>query len=219
MKRFKQVSPYFADFWKGIGEYSGGAIPSLYVNGVLDKYWDNKGDLIKIGKGIENEILAMQLCDACSVSCNRIIIVPEGICIKNFTNTNLMLEQADASGKFDSEDFTDLDVVEVFGEKGIEMLMIDAITANTDRHAGNFGFLRDANTGNYLGMAPLYDFDQVLGSNNPNDVLVQDTLQVIEQFPIYRERAIHIAETAVAANLHPVFSERAKVILDALRTR
>lgn len=218
-KQFEQISPYFADFWKGTESYKGEAIPSLYVGGALDKYWDNKGNLIKAGKGIENEVLAMQLCDACSVSCNRITIVPEGICIKNFTNPNLMLEQADASGKFDSEDFTDLDVVEVFGEKGIEMLMVDAITANTDRHAGNFGFLRDANTGNYLGMAPLYDFDQVLGSSNPNDVLVKDVLQVIEQFPIYRRRAIHIAETAVTTSLHPVFSERAKIILDALQAK
>lgn len=161
-KQFEQISPCFVDFWKGTGEWQGGAIPSLYVSGALNKYWNNKEDLIKVGEGIENEVLAMQLCDTCSVSCNRITIVPEGICIKNFTNSNLMLEQADASGKFDSENFTDLDVVEIFGEKGIEMLIVDAITANTDRHAGNFGFLRDANTGNYLGMTPLYDFDQVL---------------------------------------------------------
>lgn len=218
-KQFEQISPYFADFWKGTEDYKGEAIPSLYVNGALDKYWNNKEDLIKVGEGIENEVLAMQLCDTCSVSCNRITIVPEGICIKNFTNSNLMLEQADASGKFDSENFTDLDVVEVFGEKGIEMLMVDAITANTDRHAGNFGFLRDANTGNYLGMVPLYDFNQVLGSSNPNDVLVKGVLQVIEQFPVYRRRAIRIAETAMAANLHPVFSERAKIILDALQAK
>ncbi len=44
-----------------------------------------------------------------------------------------MLEQADASGRLDSEDFTDADIVEIFGEKGMEMLVVDAITANTDR--------------------------------------------------------------------------------------
>ena len=216
MKQFEQVSPYFADFWKGIGEYEGEAIPSLYVGGALDKYWDNKGDLIKVGKGIENEVLAMQLCEACGISCNRIIIVPEGICVKNFTNPDQMLEQADASGKFDSEDFTDIDVVEVIGEKGIEMLVIDAITANIDRHASNFGFLRDANTGDYLGMAPLYDFDQILGSRNPNDALVRGVLQTIEQFPVYRQRAVRIAEIAAVMKLHPVFSERAKVLLNEL---
>jgi hypothetical protein len=28
-----------------------------------------------------------------------------------------------------------------------------------DRHWGNLGFLRDANSGEYIGMAPYYDFD------------------------------------------------------------
>ena len=216
-KQFEQVSPYFADFWKGIGEWRGEAIPSLYVGGALDKYWDNKGDLIKIGKNVEQEILAVQLCKAAGISCNAITKTKEGICVKNFTNPDQMLEQADASGRFDSEDFTDDDIVEIFGEKGMEMLVVDAITANTDRHAGNFGFLRDSNTGEYLGMAPLYDFDQVLQSKHPNDVLVQDLLQTVQQFPMYKERAINIAETAVTSNLHPVFSERAKVLLNALQ--
>lgn len=89
-----------------------------------------------------------------------------------------------------------------FGEKG---------------HTSNFGFLRDSNTGDYLGMIPLYNFDQVLQSNYPNDVLMQDTLQAIEQFPEYRQRAINIAETAVSSNLHSVFSEGVKVLLNALR--
>ena len=215
-KHFEQVSPYFKDFWKGIGEYQGEAVPSLYVSGTLDKYWKDQGELIKVGESVKREVLAVQLCEAAGVLCNRIEEVAEGICVKNFTDANQMLEQSDVSGRFDSEDFTDQDVVQVFGEKGMEMLVVDAITANTDRHAGNFGFLRDANTGDYLGMAPLYDFDQILGSSNPNDVLVQGTLQVVKQFPVYKERAVSIVETAVASNLHPVFSERAKVLLNAL---
>ena len=116
----------------------------------------------------------------------------------------------------DPEDFTDVDIVEMFGIKGMEMLVIDAITANTDRHAGNFGFLRDANTGEYLDMAPLYDFDQVLSSNNLNDILIRDMLQTLEQFPIYRQRVLEIARTAVSLELHPSFKERAKVIIHAL---
>lgn len=218
MKRFEEVSPYFKDFWKGDGEYHGESIPSLYVGGALDKYWNNRGDLIKVGKeDVKKEILATQLCKSCGVSCNDITVIPEGICIKNFTDPNAMLEQADASGKFDSEDFTDLDIVEVFSEKGMEMLAIDVITANTDRHAGNFGFMRNANTGTYLGMAPLYDFDQILGSNHPNDFLMQDMLQALKQFPSYKQRVASMAEAAVNAELHQVFAERAKILLAALQ--
>lgn len=116
-KQFEQVSPYFADFWKGIGEWQGEAIPSLYVGRELDKYWDNKGDLIKIGKGLGLKVLAVQLCKAVGISCNVITRTKEGICVKNFTNPDLMLEQADASGRLDSKDFTDNDIVEIFWRK------------------------------------------------------------------------------------------------------
>ncbi len=66
-------------------------------------------------------------------------------------------------------------------------------------------------------MASLYDFDQILQSNHTNDILVRDTIQVIKQFPEYRQRAISIVETAAVINLHPVFTERANVLLNALR--
>lgn len=37
------------------------------------------------------------------------------------------------------------------------MLVLDYIIANKDRHGGNFGVIRDANTLKYLGAAPIYD--------------------------------------------------------------
>ncbi len=37
------------------------------------------------------------------------------------------------------------------------MLVLDYIIANKDRHGGNFGVVRDANTLKYLGAAPIYD--------------------------------------------------------------
>lgn len=46
----------------------------------------------------------------------------------------------------DAEDFID------------GMIIIDKQTMNFDRHLGNFGFLRDVNTGEFLGPAPLFDF-------------------------------------------------------------
>lgn len=38
-----------------------------------------------------------------------------------------------------------------------EMLAMDALMANVDRHAGNYGFLVDNDTGEVLGFAPLFD--------------------------------------------------------------
>lgn len=37
------------------------------------------------------------------------------------------------------------------------MLLFDDLIANRDRHMGNFGFLRDTENGEFLGMAPLFD--------------------------------------------------------------
>ena len=39
-----------------------------------------------------------------------------------------------------------------------EMTVIDRIMVNQDRHLGNFGFIRNVNTGAYIGPAPLFDF-------------------------------------------------------------
>lgn len=44
----------------------------------------------------------------------------------------------------------------------LDMLVFDAIVLNPDRHANNFGFLRDNATGSYLGMAPLFDHNLAL---------------------------------------------------------
>ena len=38
-----------------------------------------------------------------------------------------------------------------------DMLVFDAVIANTDRHFGNFGFLVDARTNTLAGPAPLFD--------------------------------------------------------------
>ena len=66
-----------------------------------------------------------------------------------------MLEQADQSGRLDPDDFDEQTIIDLFGKGGAQMLIIDAIIGNGDRHAGNFGWMRDADTGAYVGMAPL----------------------------------------------------------------
>ena len=55
-----------------------------------------------------------------------------------------------------------LDIVDWHKEHGVieklaEMIVADALILNQDRHLGNFGCLLDNNTGNIVGIAPLYD--------------------------------------------------------------
>ena len=44
-RTFEHLSPYYVDFWKGKGVYTGGAIPTLYVPGYISKQWINSSIL------------------------------------------------------------------------------------------------------------------------------------------------------------------------------
>ena len=166
--KFEEVSPYFAPFWTGTDEYKSGAVPTLYVPGYINKEWRENGHLFKQGDNLDIELECIELCKMCNIPVEDGIKVENGIELINFTSPDIMLEQANASGVFDEEEFTDLDIIEQFKISGIQMLTIDAIIGNGDRHAGNFGFLKDANTGEILGMSPLYDFDHALDDKAEN---------------------------------------------------
>ena len=176
--KFADRSPYCAPFWQGGKIYSGEAIPTLYTDGFLSKWWKNADWLVKnmtnpeldrtASQTAQAEIDCYRLAQAVGVPVNEIVRHDDThIAVRNFTSVDVMLEPADISGRIDTADFTLVDVLREFGKHGALMIAFDAIVGNTDRHSGNFGFLRDANTGAYLGMAPLYDFDWAL---NPKEV-------------------------------------------------
>ena len=56
-------------------------------------------------------------------------------------------------------------------KKITEMNIVDYITANTDRHYGNFGFLRDVNTLEWKGFAPIFDTGNAMFYENPTSDL------------------------------------------------
>lgn len=93
------------------------------------------------------------------------------------------------------------------------MLIIDAIVGNGDRHAGNFGWLRDSNNGDYLSMAPLYDFDHALDSTLTSDRLITDAVKSCRVK--YANEVITIARRAESFS-NPVFCSRARTILDLM---
>ena len=98
------------------------------------------------------------------------------------------------------------------------MLIIDAITGNGDRHAGNFGYLRDADSGEYLGMAPLYDFDHALDASAMDrmDVPMEDALRFANE---YREEILRICECARRSS-NEIFRGRAAYLeLQARRSQ
>lgn len=63
-----------------------------------------------------------------------------------------------------------LDCCQGLGVDGIfraaaQMIVLDYLIANEDRHLNNFGLVRDANTLKYLGAAPIFDSGSSLGYN------------------------------------------------------
>ena len=120
-----------------------------------------------------------------------------------------MLEQADQSGRIDPDDFDEQTIIDLFGKAVAQMLIIDAIIGNGDRHVGNFGWLRNAETGEYVGMAPLYDFDHALDSTLESDRLLTDAVKFCMP---YEDEIRRIASVAAEAE-NEVFRKRAQSIL------
>ncbi len=60
-------------------------------------------------------------------------------------------------GNFDIDDVLEFSSEHNSEERFREMIVFDAVMANVDRHAGNYGFLVDNDTGEILEMAPLFD--------------------------------------------------------------
>lgn len=61
------------------------------------------------------------------------------------------------SGPFETRDMLEFAAEHSAEESFREMIVMDAVMANVDRHAGNYGFLVDNDTGKILRMAPLFD--------------------------------------------------------------
>lgn len=205
--KFEEISPYFVE--------NTVSVSNLYLQGYLPKEWIDKGVLNKYGD-IQIETECHNICHICEIPCVEIKDIENGISVKNMTDVNLMLEQADMSGKIDPDDFTEEDIVRLFGLQGVQMLVIDAIVGNADRHAGNFGWLRNSDTGEYVCMAPLYDFDHALDSKLEYDRLIGDMLDCIKGDKIYEQECYRIAKIVSGLETNEIFRKRAKTILKYL---
>ena len=104
---------------------------------------------------------------------------------KDFTNNASVNFEPAYSFMGDNEDYIDtLNSLKTLCPDAISdyvnMLFLDTICANPDRHTFNFGILRDADTGNVIGLAPNFDNNMALISrgypkniNSKNDLLIK----------------------------------------------
>lgn len=217
--KLEDVSPYYNKFWTGDGRYAGGPIPTLYVGGYLGKEWKSSNELWKYGDCKIEEDCSI-LCQNCGILSVKNIWCGDHIVSYNFTSVDVMLEQGDQSGRLNVYDYDEYTMVELFGMHGFHMILVDAIVGNADRHPGNFGWLRDTNTGEYLRPAPLYDFDHALDSKSGYDILVSDVIALILNKREYLNEALTILEVVPRIKgINPMFAIRAVKMKERLLAR
>ena len=61
-----------------------------------------------------------------------------------------------------------------FEKKFADMILFDSLTSNIDRHFGNFGFIRNNETGEIIDFAPLFDNGEALLSKATPDIFEEN---------------------------------------------
>lgn len=172
--------------------------PDNTSDGWLKKKWiikDGERVLIKGGSGLEqqepfNEVLASEICKRLNLPHVEYSIIKDdndfySVC-EDFVSINT--EVVSAEKIYKSEQFSggEWDKYEHFKnsclatgirdyksfEKSIcSMIVVDYIMANIDRHFGNFGFLRNPDSLEWIGPAPIFDTGSSLFYKTPTNLL------------------------------------------------
>ena len=184
----------FFEPW-AVKEVSSVQTPDLTTNGVLKKRWIQDKDLnswlIKAGSVMYHqeplsEVLAsMMLKKLNIIPYVEYDLITHGLqfCSKcqNFITENTEFVPAShiykkkerPMKKSAIDHFVDMCAeYRIVGAKEFitKMIAADYIICNNDRHLGNFGFIRDVETGNILGFAPIFDFGKAYLGVNPDNI-------------------------------------------------
>lgn len=93
-----------------------------------------------------------------------------------------------------------LDCSDVLKIQGIEnaidrMIVVDYLIANEDRHQNNFGVIRDAQSLQYLGAAPIYDSGTSLWFNKPRSMINNQTKLSCKPFKNSHEEQLKLVKS------------------------
>ena len=164
------------------------ASPDITSDGNLKKRWriiDGKRCLIKGGSNPFkqepfNEVIASEIMDRLGIPCIKYYVdwfnnIPYSVC-EDFVNNEtelipawrIFLHKKKRNNISPYQHF--ISCCEDLGIKGAvdfldRMFIIDFIILNEDRHLNNFGVLRNAETLEWIGFAPIYDSGSSLGYN------------------------------------------------------
>ena len=155
--------------------------PQFTVPGNLEKGWNlenGKWYLYKRDNTVEqfNELFVSDISKSLNIPTAVYELTPLGIKTENFAAGKnfedmqgiLMNHEFDYSYAYET-------IEKLFGSKAafdyIKLIYVDALCCNTDRHNKNFGILRNQETGEFISLAPNFDFNQSIFGNNVVDVV------------------------------------------------
>ena len=108
----------------------------------------------------------------------------------------------------------------------IQLIFMDTICANPDRHTNNFGLLRDTQTGELIGFAPNYDNNMALISRGypskpgTKDMLITLFNDLMDEYPDYRAYIPELTEETVRDVLDRLnMKVKTQVIVDLVMKR
>lgn len=153
--------------------------------------------------------------------------------IKSLDFTNAAAVNFEPASTFmgDNEDYSD--VVSALNRlcpeaipEYIQLIFMDTICANPDRHTNNFGLLRDTQTGKLIGFAPNYDNNMALISRGypskpgTKDMLITLFNDLMDEYPAYRAYIPELTEETVRDVLDRLnMKVKTQVIVDLVMKR
>ena len=179
--------------------------PSNTLDGYLPKAWviENDKRLLYKRSSIENretinEVICSEIYRRLNIDCIKYDYADfkgkeccscECMCDSNtdYITANYFVQL------YKKENETDIECIcrklkEIYAtdNKFYEMVQMDFILANTDRHWNNFGFLRDAVTLEYIKYAPIYDNGNSLWYNkSQNKIGTNDVYRMVRDFSLF----------------------------------
>ena len=177
-------------------EQSFGKAPDLTTVGSYEKCWRLENSawyMHKQGSALErfSELFIAALGTELGFAMAAYERTDDHIKTKDFTGGTLNFEPAAALVGDDEDYELNYDRIEALGPRltaqYLDILYMDALCFNMDRHTYNYGFLRDRNTGRVLSMAPNFDNNIALISRgytgearHTNGLLIKLFLELLE---------------------------------------
>jgi len=155
---FNDITPYrTTQYQESIG-FKGGNLATIFTNGAAGKEWLNATTLKKYTG--RKEYLAFQVASALGIETSQVTLdEADNLLVTNFTTEQTYLETAEQMGIVKAHENPSDVFLALYGLPFAKIIILDYLVEHDDRHWGNYGVLKNTDTGEIVKMAPLYDLD------------------------------------------------------------